>query len=110
MNDSMTAAAHPMTSASKLKLRILLPLALVLVAILGASVFSLYRQEDQYADEIFARDMQSVRNHYRRDMERRAEKMGSVLDPSCATSHCRQPCGRKTGMHCSRGPAPCSSS
>ncbi|MEW5942505.1 MAG: EAL domain-containing protein [Pseudomonadota bacterium] len=69
-----------MTTNSNLKLRILLPLAAVLVIIFGASIFSLYRQETQYADEIFERDLQSVRNHYQRDVERRAEKMGAVLE------------------------------
>jgi diguanylate cyclase (GGDEF)-like protein/PAS domain S-box-containing protein len=63
-----------------LKLRIILPLALVLAILLGAFHYSLYQHEKADADHRFTSALQSSKTYYQRALTRRGEKLGAALE------------------------------
>ncbi|MBY0577114.1 MAG: EAL domain-containing protein [Gallionellaceae bacterium] len=63
-----------------LKARILLPLALVLAALLGAFHYSLYHHEKEEATRDFATSLKSAQAYYQSALRRRGEKLGATLE------------------------------
>ncbi len=58
---------------------ILLPLALVLMALVAMLNYSLYQHEKQDSDESFAHDLQSAQTYYQHALAARSEKLGVAL-------------------------------
>lgn len=69
-----------MNDRARLKTVILLPLALVLVALLGMFYSSLYQHEKASAEENFTSDLRSAQTYYQRSLQRRSEKLGAALE------------------------------
>lgn len=69
-----------MNDRARLKTVILLPLALVLVALLGMFYSSLYQHEKTSADQDFASDLRSAQTYYQRSLQQRSEKLGAALE------------------------------
>lgn len=63
-----------------LKARILLPLALVLAALLGAFHYSLYQHEEHEIIRDFATSLKSTEAFYQRALQRRGNKLGAALE------------------------------
>lgn len=63
-----------------LKMRILLPLALVLAILLGAFHYTLYQHEKADTNHRFMSTLQSAKIFYQRALTRRGEKLGAALE------------------------------
>ncbi len=62
-----------------LKIRILLPLALMLVILLVSFVYTLYQNERNDSKQTFARDLQAAATHYQHDLEQHASGLVALL-------------------------------
>ncbi|MCE5180948.1 MAG: EAL domain-containing protein [Betaproteobacteria bacterium] len=69
-----------MTKKVSLKIRILIPLALVLAILFGAFYYSLYRHEKTDDAHRFKDDLQAVQVYYQRALTLRSEKLGAALE------------------------------
>jgi len=69
-----------------LKIRILLPLVLILATVLSLFVFGTYYDEQEHLADDLKRSVQSIEGHYQAALKERAHKLGSILDVIAANS------------------------
>lgn len=68
-----------MNIRSSLRTRILAPLALVLLLLLAAFVYNLYRQEKQLAAENFAGELQLLQRLYHNSLQEESQELAATL-------------------------------
>jgi len=72
--------------AYNLKVRILVPLALIMATVLSLFVFGIYYDEQEHLADDLKRSINSIEGHYQATLKEREHKLGSVLDVITANS------------------------